>query len=144
MCFYGSIQIPCITMAYPAWDIFKFFQSPCNSTCSGHRTYVGYMYLEYTYNNAILRAFLHVLSSLQRQSSPATHGHRDEEVTAISQDSLTSKLSGMVTLSFGIINDSLLLVPTVPLYNKILCSACICMYACFQRARTLLQGPEGY
>ena len=28
---------------------------------SGHRTYVGYMYLEYTRNNAVLRTFVQLL-----------------------------------------------------------------------------------
>ena len=44
------------------WTLSLFFLLLCAlSPATGNRTFIGYMYMEYTYNNAVVRVFVKLL-----------------------------------------------------------------------------------
>jgi hypothetical protein len=60
--------------------------------CLGHRTYIGYMYLQYTQNNAVLQTFVQLLQS----SHPNLQRKRNTGTCKLSQESSSTDPSGMV------------------------------------------------
>jgi hypothetical protein len=60
----GGASSHSILMSRPScWGWYQCVLCNIPFLCLGHRTYIGYMYLQYTQNNAVLQTFVQLLQS---------------------------------------------------------------------------------